>query len=218
MDLKNKKILFLGDSITHGNGTSGEDYTFWSLIGKNTGAKCVGYGVSGTRIAHQLDKEEYFEKLGCFVDRADTMDTDADAVVVFGGTNDFGHGDAPFGKSTDKTADTYCGALNVLCEKLITKYPKALIVFMTPLHRLNEDNTTVNDRGLKRDHSLKDYVDAMIEACAYYSIPVIDLFRTSGLQPNVPIIKEMYVPDGLHPNDEGHKILAKRIENFFLNI
>ena len=67
------------------------------------------------------------------------MQDNVDIVFVFGGTNDYGHGDAPFGKFEDRTMDTYCGALHYLMRGLIQKYPAAQIVFMTPLHREGEN-------------------------------------------------------------------------------
>ena len=51
MELRNKKIAFLGDSITEGAGASCIESTYWNILGRNTGAQCVGYGISGTRIA-----------------------------------------------------------------------------------------------------------------------------------------------------------------------
>ena len=60
--------------------------------------------------------------------------------------------------------------------------------------------------------------DAEKEVAEYYALPVCDLWSTSGIQPNVPVIKEMYCPDGLHPNDAGQELLAERIANFILNL
>ena len=142
------------------------------------------------------------------------MDEDADIVVVFGGTNDWGHGDAPFGAMSDRTVDTFCGACHVLCEKLITRYPQATIVVMTPLHRVNE--TAPYDAGwrLRRDHPLSDYVEALGQIARYYSLPVLDLYGVSGLQPEVAAIRERYVPDGLHPNEAGHTRIADRLIAF----
>lgn len=45
-------------------------------------------------------------------------------------------------------------------------------------------------------------------------MPVLDLFRTSGLQPRVPLLRELYNPDGLHPNDAGHRRIADRLIGF----
>ena len=56
------------------------------------------------------------------------MNHDADYVIVFGGTNDFGHGDAPFGEIGDKTPDTFCGAVDDLVNVLLRYYKKEQII------------------------------------------------------------------------------------------
>ena len=61
---------------------------------------------------------------------------------------------------------------------------------------------------------MKHYVDVIREIAEYYSLPVLDLYSTYGIQPKVAVLREKYVPDGLHPNDEGHKILAEKIAAF----
>ena len=58
MKLKNKKIAFLGDSITEGCATSCMEKTYWSLLAKDTGAVSYGYGIGGTRIAPQHTPSE----------------------------------------------------------------------------------------------------------------------------------------------------------------
>jgi len=98
-------------------------------------------------------------------------------------------------------------------EKLIAKYPTADIVFLTPLHRAVESQERIKG-GVNTFVTLEQYINVMREVLAYYAIPVLDLYKEGKLQPQVPAIKEMYVPDGLHPNDEGHKILAQKITAF----
>ena len=214
MELKGKKIAFLGDSITEGCGVEKEENIFWNRLAVMTGAMCYGYGIGGTRIARQLHHKDpdYVDQR--FSTRIDQMISDADAVVVFGGTNDFGHGDAPMGTMNDRTEDTFYGAMHVLLQRLVEKYPNAQLVVMTPLHRCTEDEGGLNPDGLRRAGVLKDYVDAIIEVAALYAIPVLDLYRTSGLQSRVPVIRQLFVPDGLHPNDAGHEKLAKRLLGF----
>ena len=206
MQLKDKKINFLGDSITEGAGASEKSKCYVSLLGQNTGAIVRNYGIGGTRIArrHVPHENPVYDQDYCL--RAPTMDPDADAVVVFGGTNDYGHGDAPLGVPSDNTSDTFYGALNVLFTTLITRYPDAKILVLTPLHRLNESNPDSN--GLP----LKAYVDAIREMAEVYSLPVLDLYAMSGMQPNVPIIQERFMNDGLHPNDAGHARLADMVQ------
>ncbi len=212
MELKGTKINFLGDSITEGAGTSSHDKMFTMLIEREYGAICQNYGIGGTRIARQkTPTEEKWDR--DFVSRVPEMDADADIVVVFGGTNDFGHGDAPIGTMSDRTPYTFYGALHCLYTALIEKYPDVPIVVLTPLHRITEDIPTGDNKPAPVG-TLKEYVNIIREVAEYYSLPVLDLFKESGLQPKIPIIQQKYVPDGLHPNDAGNEILAHKIARF----
>lgn len=213
MELKGTKINFLGDSITEGAGTSSHDKMYTMLIEREYGAICQNYGIGGTRIARQKNAsaEEKFDR--DFVSRVPEMDADADIVVVFGGTNDFGHGDAPIGTMSDRTPYTFYGALHCLYTALIEKYPDVPIVVLTPLHRITEDIPTGDNKPAPVG-TLKEYVNIIREVAEYYSLPVLDLFKESGLQPKIPVIQQKYVPDGLHPNDAGNEILAHKIVRF----
>lgn len=213
MQLKGLKINFLGDSITEGCGTSSADKRFTNLISAQYGAVCRNYGICGTRIAPQ--HVPYFEPSfdRDYIMRTDEMDPDADAVCVFGGTNDFGHGDAPFGAYGDTEPDTFCGACYTLMKKLTEKYPGKKIIIFTPLHRLGESDPKP-DPVSKESHVLIDYVNIIRRTAEYFSLPVLDLYAVSRLQPAVPVIQEKYVPDGLHPNDAGHIILKDIIADY----
>jgi lysophospholipase L1-like esterase len=205
MELKGKKINFLGDSITEGVGASEYAHCYVEQFAAATGAVCRNYGISGTRIAKRRVPYENPEFDRYYASRVPEMDPDADVVVVFGGTNDYGHGDAPLGEMNDRTVWTYYGALHVLFTALIEKYPAAQIVVLTPLHREDEE---------KRTPILKPFVDATRQVAEYYSLPVLDLWANYGIQPRIPVMKNMYVPDGLHPNDAGHAILANKLRAF----
>ena len=212
-DLKGLKVNFLGDSITEGCGASCKEARFVDVFAAKTGATVRNYGIGGTRIARQLQPSPKPVYDRYFGGRVDGMEQDADLIVVFGGTNDFGHGDAPLGVMSDRTADTFYGALHVLYSSLLEKYPAAEIVVLTPLHRFNESDPAKNPRRTP-PLLLRPFVDAIREVAEYYALPVLDLYAASGLQPCVPTIMERYVPDGLHPNDAGHEILARRIGAF----
>ena len=212
MELKGTKINLLGDSITEGAGTSSHDKMFTMLIEREYGAICQNYGIGGTRIARQkTPTEEKWDR--DFISRVPEMDNDADIVVVFGGTNDFGHGDAPLGTMSDRTPYTFYGALHCLYTALTEKYPGVPVVILTPLHRWNEDSPKGDNKPAPVG-TLKEYVNIIREVAEYYSLPVLDLFKESGLQPKIPVIQQKYVPDGLHPNDDGNAILAHKIARF----
>ena len=212
MNLNGLKINFLGDSITEGHGCSSEETKFTSLIAAQEGALTRCYGIGGTRIARQNKPSEWPRHDLDFPSRVAEMDPDADLIVVFGGTNDFGHGDAPFGEFSDRTVDTFCGALHVLYTSLLEKYPDAAIMVMTPLHRETEAIPNMHGKVLK------DYVDMIRRTAEYYSLPTLDLYAVSGIQPAVSVMKEKYMPDGLHPNDAGHVLLTNRIVSFIRNL
>ena len=208
---ENVKICFLGDSITEGAGASSRETCFVSVFGRKTGAVAKNFGIGGTRIARKETPSNNPKYDQCFLDRVDKLDEDADAVVVFGGTNDFGHGNGKLGAPADPATEeyTFYGALRSLCLRLIRRYPTKPIVFLTPLHRKSED-ATVNEIKIPC-HPLRDYVAVIREVCAEYSIPVLDLFATAGIQPKIEEQRAAFCPDGLHPNDRGAELLADKI-------
>lgn len=207
MNIRGMKILFLGDSITEGHGASEQSKRFTDLLAQNEGVISYNYGIGGTRIAYQQNPSENPRWDLNFIDRVEKMETEADIIFVFGGTNDFGHGDAPIGCFDDRTPHTFYGALHTLILKLINRYPTAKIVFATPLHRTEEEKRILKGDKLKCVR-LIDYVKILREVTEYYGIPVLDLYKNCPIQPQVPLQQEMYMPDGIHPNDAGYRILA----------
>ncbi len=212
MDIKGLKINFLGDSITYGAGASILDNNYVNLLVRE-GAICRNYGIGGTRIARQQapkDDHDYND----FNSRFDKMEPDADMVFIFGGTNDYGHGDAPIGNFSDRTTDTFYGALHCLYTGLITKYTNAKIVVITPLHRRDEQVVRTDSYGRQYTHTLKPFVDAIREVAEYYSLPVLDLYANSGINPVVDAVNQKYFVDGLHPSDNGYRVIADKIIQF----
>ena len=209
MELQGKKILFLGDSITEGKNIEKQEDIYHGVLAKMTGCTSVNYGISGTRIARQKTPSAKARHDLDFMGRVAEMDAEADIVVVFGGTNDYGHGDAVMGSMDSRDPYTFYGALHILCTSLIEKYPTAQLVFMTPLHRTNDTRPTANKSWV-----LADYIRAITEVTRYYAIPTLDLHAVSGIQPNLPILHDRYMPDGLHPNEAGHIRIAEKLAGF----
>lgn len=215
MELKGKKILFLGDSITQGLGVENPENIFLNRIAAKTGAICVNYGVSGTKIQNMIYQYENEAKNESFIQRVDRMEDDADIIIVFGGTNDWGEGDGEIGVMENRDSHTFYGACHSLFSKLLNKYSNAEIVVLTPLHRRRETLSQADGlRHIENEAILVDYVNTIREVAEYYSLPLLDMWKCSKLQPAVEIIKEKFMPDGLHPNDAGHEIIANRIIGF----
>lgn len=210
MDLRGKKILFLGDSITQGAGATKKENVYLEVCAKKLGAKAVNFGVGGTRIAPQItpSAEAFCDEY--FLLRAKKMDKDADLVVVFGGTNDFGHGDAPFGRIGDKDPATFCGAYDALIEYLMATYGKEKLIIVYPLRRHNE--TATNGDGSKAEGSrpLAEYHDAEKVVAEKCGLKSVDFWNDGDLNPNTPGGNENFA-DGLHPNDIGHRLLGEKL-------
>lgn len=214
MDLKGKKVVFLGDSITYGVGASSLEKGYVSLFtSRYPETEFVNCGISATRYANQTGvPEDDGVNMYRFTARVEMLPGDADLVVVFGGTNDHAHGNAPLGKMGDQDDSTFYGAAYHLYRRLIERYPLSELLVLTPLHRIGEDS--LNGQGAY----LKDYVKAIRETAELFSIPVLDLYAFGGINPNIGNQQTNYMPDGIHPNDAGYERVYRRIDAFIRNI
>lgn len=214
MRLQGATVNFLGDSITFGSGASTPERRFTDVLAREFGlAKANNYGASGSRIAQQTEiSKDPRDRDFCM--RVAEMDENADAVVVFGGTNDYGHGDAPLGVSSDREPTTFYGGCHFLMSELLRRYVGKPTVILTPLHRLDEDNPKGDGSKAYNGAPLSVYRSILIEVANYYGMPVLDLYVTSGIQPEHEVCRERLCPDGLHPSDEGHAIIARRLGHF----
>lgn len=206
MNLQGKTAIFLGDSITQGiyytETDNGEfqcyemDIKYCDVACQISGANIKNYGISGTCICP--DTVQLPEQ--AFIKRYMQMD-DADLVCVLGGTNDFGT-DVIIGNLDDTCENTFCGALNNLCEGLRKKYNGKTIVFITPLYRVCGKN--------KNGNILADYRDAIVQiAGEKFGFNIIDGLSL-GLEKNTENLKEL-LPDGLHPTPPAHEIIGKNL-------
>ncbi len=220
MNLEGKTINFLGDSITEGyEVTDIANNRYDNIIKNKCSLKAVyNYGIGGTRIAHQSIASEKPRYDLCFCGRAYNLNPNADITIVYGGTNDYGHGDAPFGNLTDKTPDTFCGAVDFLMNFFTETYPNMKVIFMTPARRQNDELPSSHPYKNGNVFPLKEYGEVIKAKGKEYGIPVLDLYENLGLNPNLEQDRTIYAPDGLHYNDEGQKIIADCLIDFMENL
>ena len=220
MELKGKMIDLLGDSITEGVGvTDLANNRYDNVLKKNCGlAATYNYGIGGTRVAHQSKPSAKPRHDLCFCGRAYDLNKDADIVVVYGGINDYIHGDAPFGEIGDTTPATFCGGVYVLMNVLRTLHPGKTVVFMTPARLCYDGNDGFepSNRATKGpdDKERWCYGDVIEKTATQVDIPGLNLYEKLGIDPTNPEDKEKYTVDGLHFNDDGHHILAARLQEF----
>lgn len=122
MELKGKKINFLGDSITEGAGTSCEAARFTCVLKDIAGLSEIrNYGIGGTRIARQQTVTNEKHDKNDYCGRFQSMDDDADIIVVFGGTNDYGHGRRTVRKLFRPHAGYLLRARYIICSAVLSK-------------------------------------------------------------------------------------------------
>ena len=221
MNIQGFKINFLGDSITQGIGVADfEKNCYQNRLAKLCQLSAVNtYAISGTRLAHQIQPSDkpYYDL--CFCGRAYWMDETADMVVVYGGVNDYIHGDAPFGQCGDTTPATFCGGVYFLMKLLRELYGSKPILFLTPARsflRKEVDDRFPSSHARKwvSGEPLVAYADVILETAKKFDIAVLDLYRDLGIDPHLPADFNAYTVDGLHFNDAGHAVLAEKLKAF----
>lgn len=224
-----KKVLFLGDSITDARHI-GCTKNYWGFLAERYGFKPLVYGINGQRWSDIVAQAKAYgnEHGEC-----------PDVVFVFAGTNDF-NGNVPLGewyslseekvnrngketvlkkRTLSRDGKTLRGRINVAMEHLVGSFPTAKIVLLTPIHRgyatfgadnVQPDESYANELGLFID----DYVNVVKEAGNVWSAKVVDLNADAGLYPRA----DSHVPffsngerDRLHPSDAGHRRMADAI-------
>ncbi len=198
------KINFLGDSITQGAGAESPENMYTYLVAKYFGAEECNYGIGGTRIAKQVKRTDNPDD-EVFMRRAVQMDQDATFTFVFGGTNDYGHGDAKLGCFEDRDPYTFYGALHELISYMVATFPKDKVCFILPIPRYNQDDPY----GEGKDTPiapLSTYIEAEKKVLTHYGLEYIDLSDRFYV-PTAPKYDALFL-DGLHPNAKGHKLIA----------
>lgn len=203
-----KSFVCIGDSITAGSGTT---KSYWEFLEETLNPLSMkAMGVSGSCVSATSD---YGTSNSPLINRYTSI-PDSDVITIYMGTNDYGH-ETPLGTIDDKGDISFYGALNTIIPGIIAAHPESRLIWITPTHRYGRGTSGILGTAFTYDyipngrgHNLKDYVDAIKAVCERHSVPVIDLFNISGLDPSISEIRSKYMPDGLHPNAAGHEKIA----------
>lgn len=203
---QNKIANFLGDSQTEANSHKTKIYHDWvkEILGLS---KVNNYGISGTTIA----KKNASDNTAMCV-RYANMDNNADLICVMGGVNDRWF-NCQLGNFGDTNPLTFYGAMETLCDGLLTKYPGKTIIFITPTEQNHNGCNSANTTG----YTPTDFANAMKRVCAKYSIPVFDANTCSGIYPLNQANATLYTTDKLHLNNKGNEVLGNKLSKFILN-
>lgn len=200
------KINFLGDSITEGAGAGTPECMYTYLTAKYFQAEECNFGKGGTRIAKQRRHTNNPDD-DVFMCRALKLPRDANFTFVFGGTNDYGHGDAKLGDFEDRDDYTFYGAFRNLVEYMITTFPREKLCFILPIPRFDQDNPYGDGSKEIPVAPISAYIEAEKKVLDYYGVEYLDLSNKFYI-PSEANYSELFA-DGLHPNPKGHALLAE---------
>ena len=224
-NFENYNVLVFGDSITEYN-YSAKDNWLKRADKALRFASVKNLAVGGTGIVRG-GINSWLEKLKT-IDNSNQYDL----ILVMGNMNDFSqHGEGftmdTIGTFEDEGTTTQYGAVKTFVKNLQEKFPTTQIGWITSQPRQylssdsDADNPVTSNGYLYGKKSVFEKANSAIkEVCEDRSIPVLDLFHNSGFNiPNEQTRLKYFYNDGnlVHPNDEGHEILAKKIINWIRN-
>ncbi len=139
-----------------------------------------------------------------------------DIILVYGGTNDAGanvtigefNTENPKNYSKEEidglSVETFADAYRAMLIRLMYYYPTSRIIVVLP--NFTTSYYTITNLDL--------YVEVIKEACDFFGIDYVDIRRAG-----ITIYNEKtYLPDGIHPNANGHKLISEMIAGKFDNL
>lgn len=205
-----KKLLIYGDDISYGIGASKLRYTsYGALMRSEYGFVVENHALADATLGNYNDitceNRSVLTQIG-----SSTINDTHNYCIIFVGTNDWLKPGTEVGKIDDYCDITFYGAFNKALRMLYTYAPKLKIILVTPTFRARQeysDNKNSDDYPIGYIY-LREYVDAIINIGKKYHIPVVNLYDNMGIN---KYNNQSYLPDGAHPNDDGHRKIANMI-------
>lgn len=209
----------LGDSITQGfcsyldeSGNSAIKIISdcWAKkVADLCGYTLFNYGVGGSGYVHN---GTVLDKLNAR-DHVDTIDfSNCKIATLAYGINDWKY-NMILGSMADDvaTGGTFYSNMRYVIEKILGDNPLCKIVVITPLNCSAYGNEVTNwgiGHSFSNNGTLEDIFEAEKEVCEYYGIELIDMTHNSVVnRKNITSA----LPDGVHPSEECHGVIAKEL-------
>ncbi len=211
-----KKLAFDGDSITYGYASAERSYANYTAEALGCTASNTSIGGSTLAVNPSPPTDRTRDPL---IERLDSLDDTADALIINIGSNDWHYSWTPMGDMSSSDKYTFYGALKLMCEDILERFSGKPIVLCTPIKRVQGDGLSYDQKN-SYGKTLKDYADAIKEVAEFYGIPVLDFYSECLINPLIVSHKNAYFvsADGVHPNAQGHTILARRLKGFLLRL
>ena len=204
-EFEGKRVVVYGDSISAKATLSAGENDYVEMLGASLGFTYERFAVSGSLISYVAAVENDRQSGSKIVLAHEESNQKADYAIIFYGTNDFAR-NVPLGSATDcpeRVSDvkTYCGGFNFLVGNLRKNNSDLKILILTPMKRFDRSMFNANGDYLK---DFAETAEKMGEVLECRVINLFSLFDESNFQKN-----SVNTSDGLHPSQEGHKVLAE---------
>lgn len=207
--LLNKKVLFIGDSITAGVNYNGG---WCTLVGQRTGAIVTNEGHDGYTVGKLSGRTDNL------IDVLDGLSGTYDLIVLSGGYNDLTTSPrADIGSVTPYTYSsldpyTFAGGLETYLKTAREKFPSAKLCYILTMRKMWSNQNMTNDQPV--------WWEIIRQCCEKWSVPYLDLSHESGIigkqlsEPDTITTMYYHNADGTHPNQAGYEYLTPIIANF----
>ncbi|EGQ4290908.1 SGNH/GDSL hydrolase family protein [Staphylococcus pseudintermedius] len=195
-------IVCIGDSVAKGLRAS---KNFGQYLAEFADASLTNLAVSGATFSTASDNN--------IVKQADKV-RNADLVIVQGTDDDWLRNGGILIGTDSKDARTFYGAFCTIISKIRRNNPHAKIIVMTATRQLPVNGATIRRKDTDANSlnlKLEDYVNKQVLACTELGLPVFDAYHTSLIDPYNPAYRNKNMPDGLHPNEFAHEVIAHEL-------
>lgn len=210
--LYQKKVLFVGDSITEARceWNQGKTIVGWpGRIIEGNDMLGINKGVSGASVSNCRGGNTILAQLQA--ERKNSYDF----VIIHGGVNDAWDA-APVGTITegfDAKFDfsTFAGGLETTFKYAKENFKDAQFGFII--------NFKINRAGIGKLTDMTEYFDMAKQICEKWQIPYIDLYTDEDFNNNqLQYKRTTNLPDLIHPNSKGFDIIAPVINDWMETI
>ena len=191
------KIACMGDSITFGEGLPGQKGRWSDRVAEKTGHELVNFGISGDTTGGMIAR--------C---QRDVFRQGFDAFVWLGGVNDISY--------TSDYRIAWANTLTILCQAKAEGIP-IIVGIPLPVTELPRRNYYPHRDEAQVMALVDEFAKLLKIYCVEKGMPFVD-FRADFVDAEGKGRPELFL-DGLHPNEEGHALMAaalqKTLEKWF---
>lgn len=206
-----RQVVFIGDSITEGVGgnldSEGNKISYVNYVDEALDFKAVlNHGKAGRTVTNYGDME-----LSVDADIDNLINIDCDPVVIFIGVNDYLYysPEKRFGALDNGSTAGYCGAIQSFVEAIERNYPDKEYFFVTTYPLLSADSSVYTD--YEGTPTFDDYMQIQRILAERYGYHIIDIYNSGFMSTQDAVTTANLVPDGIHPNDTGYRMLGEHI-------